>query len=64
MKVPTIIHTFGRIKGQVDWEKVSACRRMGVSAYGRVGVWACRRIGVSAYGRAGVSACRRIGVSA
>jgi hypothetical protein len=48
MKVPTIIHTFGRIKGQVDWEKVSACRRMGVSAYGRVGVSACRRIGLSA----------------
>jgi hypothetical protein len=23
---------------------VWACRRMGVSAYGRVGVWACRRV--------------------
>lgn len=32
MKVPTIIHTFGRIKGQVDWEKVSACRSNGVLA--------------------------------
>ena len=29
---------------------------MGVSAFGRVGVWACRRLGVSAYGRKGVSA--------
>ena len=37
MKVPTIIHTFGRIKGEVDWEK---CQR--------VGVWACRRNGVVA----------------
>jgi hypothetical protein len=43
MKVPTIIHTFGRIKGEVDWEKVSACPRIG-------------RMGVSAYGRAGVTA--------
>ena len=40
MKVPTIMHTFGRIKGEVDWEKMSP--------YGRVGVWACRRNGVVA----------------
>jgi hypothetical protein len=34
MKVPTIIHTFGRIKGEVDWESVgvSGCRRIGVAA--------------------------------
>lgn len=38
MKVPTIIHTLGRIKGEVDWEKVSACRRIGVSAYRHMAV--------------------------
>jgi hypothetical protein len=49
-----------------NWERfgVSAYRRIGVWACGRVGVSAYRRIGVWAYRRVGVSACRRIGVSA
>jgi hypothetical protein len=38
MKVPTIIHTFGRIKGGGRLGKVSAYRRIGVSAYRRMGV--------------------------
>jgi hypothetical protein len=38
MKVPTIIHTFGRIKGGGRLGKVSAYRRIGVSVYRRMGV--------------------------
>jgi hypothetical protein len=39
--------------------RVSACRRVGVWAYGRMGVWAYGRMGVWAYRRIGVLAYRR-----